>query len=49
MTNWREQAWEGTVTVLSWIVVLVALAGIVGLVAYDALKSRRASRRKGPV
>jgi hypothetical protein len=42
--NWREHSWEFVVGTLSWIVALVALAGIAIFVVVDTGKRRWAQR-----
>jgi hypothetical protein len=39
--NWRELAWEGIVSALSWIIAIVALVGVAIYVAVIAIKRHR--------
>ena len=39
--TWHDHAWEFTVSALSWLIAIGALAVIAALVAYDAIKQRR--------
>lgn len=37
----RDHTWEFAVTAVSWIVAIAAIGLVIGLVAYDAFKTRR--------
>jgi hypothetical protein len=42
--TWRDHTWEFMISAFSWLVAIMALAGVVAFVIYDAYKTRR--RRK---
>lgn len=41
----REHTWEFTVNAVSWIVAIAAIGLVIGLVAYDAFRTRRKGTR----
>jgi hypothetical protein len=43
--TWREHTWEFVISAFSWIVAFGALAFVVAYFAFEAVKSRRKSRR----